>query len=370
MKRIIPLLIALSASTSFAQHEGHGGMPGMQMPSKDEHADVPGTTPPDQVPITVSPDRQQLIGVKTAKVERGELTGSVRANAIVQTDETREAIVHTKLMGWIQELYANAVGIQVKRGDPLYSLYSQDLFAAQQEYLRARKSAPDLARLAKQRLLLWDVPADQLQRIVTHGPQKAIVFRSPVSGTVLEKKVLKGQAVEPGTMLYRIADLSSVWIIANVYEYEVSRVALGELAQVTVQGVSTPVQAKVDYVYPTVDPVSRTVKVRLVAANPTGILRPNSFGIAELPTRASAALWVPDSAIIDTGIRQVAFLSLPKGLFRPVTVKVGRRANGRAEILAGLNEGDTVVVSANFLLDSESRLKATSMPSGHGGHGG
>lgn len=376
--RLILLCTLVLAQVASAQHEGHGGsMPGMEMGKPPAEAkqlpgtvEVPGSIPPDQTEITIPSDRQQLIGVKTAKAERGELSGNIRANAIVQTDETKEAHVHTRLMGWVQDLYANAVGQRVKKGDPLYSLYSQDLFAAEQEFVRARKTAPDLANLAKQRLLLWDVPPDQIKKIESSGPQKAIVFRSPLDGTVVEKSVLKGHYVEPGAMLYRIADLSTVWVIANVYEYEVNRIAQGGTAQVTIQGVSSPVEAKVDYVYPTVDPTSRTVKVRLIAPNPNGVLRPNSFGIAELPTKASFALWVPDSAIIDTGTRQVAFLALDGGRFRPVTVKVGRRVNGRAEILAGIREGETVVTGANFLLDSESRLKATSSPGAHGGHGG
>lgn len=380
MKRMnIALALALAASTASAQHEGHGGAlqptdAGQSASATAGHGshgaaeDAPGTTPRDQTEISVSADRQQLIGVKTAKVERGKLTETVRANAIVQTDETREAHVHTKLMGWVQELFANSVGQKVKKGDPLYSLYSQELFAAEQEYLRARKSAPDLAQMAKQRMLLWDVPADQLKKIETAGPQKAVVFRSPLEGTVVEKLVLKGHYVEPGAMLYRIADLSRVWIIANVYEYEVNRIALGGVGRVTVQGLSAPIEAKVDYIYPTVDAVTRTVKVRLTAPNPTGALRPNTFGIAELPSLPSVALYVPEAALIDTGTRQVVFVALGEGRFRPVTVKVGRRAEGRIEILAGVSEGQSVVTGANFLLDSESRLKAN--PAGHGGHGG
>jgi Cu(I)/Ag(I) efflux system membrane fusion protein len=318
--------------------------------------------------VRVAPERQQLIGLKVARAERGRLTGMVRASALVQADETREAHVHPKLMGWVQELFVNAVGQPVKKGQPLYSLYSQELFAAQQEYLRARATSADLAAAARARLRLWDVPEDQVRRIERDGPQKAIVFRSPIDGTVIEKQVVAGHYVEPEMLLYRIADLSRVWIVADVYEFEVNRLDKQGTARVEIQGVAEPVQAKVDYVYPTVDPVSRTVRVRLVVPNPQGTLRPGSFATAELPTTPMEALWVPEEAVVDTGTRQVIYVALGEGRFRPTLVKVGRRAGGRVEVREGLSEGSAVVVSAQFLIDSESRLRGVSGPAGHGGH--
>jgi Cu(I)/Ag(I) efflux system membrane fusion protein len=318
--------------------------------------------------VRVAPERQQLIGLKVAKAERGRLTGTVRASALVQPDETREAHVHSKLMGWVQELHVNAVGQTVKKGQPLYSLYSQELLAAQQEYLRARATVPELARAARARLRLWDVPDDQVRRIEREGPQRAIVFRSPIDGTVIEKQVLAGHYVEPELLLYRIADLSRVWVLADVYEFEVNRLDSQGTARVEVQGVAEPVQARVDYVYPTVDPVSRTVKVRLVVPNPEGTLRPGSFATVELPTEPTEALWVPEEAVVDTGTRQVVYVALGAGRFRPIQVRVGRRASGRVEVREGLSEGASVVVSAQFLIDSESRLRGASPPAEHGGH--
>lgn len=363
------LLFAI-VTLALAQHEGHQQEPPPERPpptGRQDHGQA-GSLPPDQVEITVAPDRQQLIGVKVARVTRSSLSGTIRANAVVTPDEAREAHVHTKLMGWVQELFVSSVGQKVKKGDPLYSLYSQELYAAQLEYVRAKSVAPDLASAARERLLLWDVPADELRKIDAKGAQKAIVFRAPVDGTVVEKSVLKGHYVEPGAMLYRIADLSEVWIIANVYEYEVNRLKLHSVAEVAVQGVDSPVLAHVHYVYPTVDSATRTVRVRLVAQNLSGALRPNAFGTAELPTVSTDALWVPDSALIDTGTRKVVFISLEGGRFRPVTVTSGRRAEGMVEVAAGLKEGDTVVVAANFLLDSESRLRSTGTPTGHSHH--
>jgi multidrug efflux pump subunit AcrA (membrane-fusion protein) len=318
--------------------------------------------------VVITPERQQLIGIKTAVVTRAPLAGAIRASAVVEADESTEAHIHTKVMGWVQELFVKAVGEQVQKGQPLYSLYSQELYAAQQEYLRARATSPELAAAARARLKLWDVPDDQVKLIEKEGPRKAITFRSPIDGTVIEKQVLAGHYVEPEMLLYRIADLSRVWVIADVYEFEVNRLDKAGTARVEVQGVAEPVQAPVDYVYPTVDPVSRTVKVRLVVPNPQGVLRPGSFATVELPTTPTEALWVPEEAVVDTGTRQIVYVALGEGRFRPTLVKVGRRASGKVEVREGLSEGASVVVSAQFLLDSESRLRGVSSPAGHGGH--
>ena len=363
-------VLLLVAGSAWAQHEGHGSAapPAEQPPQQAPAAERPGHPPEGYAEVQLDPGRQQLIGLKVARAERATLGGNVRASAIVQTDETREAHVHSKVMGWVQQLYVNAVGQAVKKGDPLYSLYSQELFAAQQEYLRARRSLPDLARAARARLRLWDVPEDQVRRIEREGAQRAVVFRSPIAGTVIEKQVLQGHYLEPEMLLYRIADLSRVWVLASVYEYEVNRLAREGLAKVEVQGVAGAREAQVDYVYPTVDPVSRTVRVRLVLPNADGALRPGSFATVALPTRATEALWVPDEAVVDTGTRQVVYEALPGGRFRPTLVTVGRRAEGRTEVREGLREGAQVVVSAQFLLDSESRLRGVAQPAGHGGH--
>jgi multidrug efflux pump subunit AcrA (membrane-fusion protein) len=350
-------------------HEPHSSPAPAQAPADHTgHARAtPGTMPEGYAEVKVVPERQQLIGLKVARVESGSLSGTVRASAIIQPDETREAHVHPKLMGWVQELFVNAVGQPVKKGQPLYSLYSQELFAAQQEYLRARATSPELAAAARARLRLWDVPDDQVKRIEREGPQKAIVFRSPLDGTVIEKQVVAGHYVDPEMLLYRIADLSRVWVLADVYEFEVNRLAQGGTARIEVQGVPEPVQAPVDYVYPTVDLVSRTVKVRMVVPNPGGALRPGSFATVELPTLPTDALWIPEEAVVDTGTRQVVYVALGEGRFRPTLVKVGRRASGRVEVREGLSVKDSVVISAQFLIDSESRLRG--VPSApHGGH--
>jgi multidrug efflux pump subunit AcrA (membrane-fusion protein) len=365
-------VLLLIGSTAVAQggHAGHEApRPPPAAPQQGQARETPGGVPEGYAVVQVAPERQQLIGLKVAKAERARLSGAVRASAIIQPDETREAHVHSKLMGWVQVLFVNAVGQQVKKGQPLYSLYSQDLYAAQQEYLRARATSPELAAAARARLKLWDVPDDEVKRLEREGPQKAITFRSPIDGTVIEKQVLAGHYVDSEMLLYRIADLSRVWVIADVYEFEVNRLDKAGSARVEVQGVAEPVQAPVDYIYPTVDPVSRTVKVRLVVPNQEGMLRPGSFATVELPTKPTEALWVPEEAVVDTGTRQVAYVALGEGRFRPTLVKMGRRAGGKVEVREGISEGASVVVSAQFLLDSESRLRGVSQPGGkHGGH--
>jgi membrane fusion protein, copper/silver efflux system len=367
----VPLFLAIACGRDPpADHSQHDEQDVVPVAGHEGHEPPQTPEPPEGYSeVRIPADRQQLMGLKTARVEKRREGGEIRATAIVRTEESREVHVHSKLMGWIQKLYANTVGQQVKKGQPLYSIYSQDLFVAQQEYLRARQFHPTLAQAARDRMRLWDIPDDQIRRIEEEGPQKALIVRAPISGTVIRKDVLQGHYVEPEMMLYVIADLSRVWIVADVYEYEAPRVALKSTARVTVQGQTEAIQAAIDYVYPTVDTATRTVKIRLVADNRKGLLRPGNYATVLLPTGATEILAVPEEAVVDTGTRKVVYVALPGGRFRPVEVKVGRRAEGWAEILEGLEEGTEVVVSAQFLLDSESRLRGseTGAPA-HEGH--
>lgn len=374
MRPILIMAIALAAGFTSAQtHLGHGPATQRAAPyTADEpssHA-LPAPVPDGHAEVQLSVDRVQILSIKTAVARKGSLTGSIRAPAVIAVDESREIHVHSKLMGWVEELFVNRVGQEVKKGDRLYSLYSQELFAAQQEYLRARAATPDLARAARARMELWDVPQDQVKQIERSGARKAIVFRAPISGTVLDKQILQGHAVDPDMMLYRIADLRQVWALAEVYEYEAPRLDPSGTARILVQGSSQAVNARIDHVYPTVDERTRTIRVRMVLPNPDGALRPGSFATVELPARSSEAVWVPEAAVIDTGVRQVVYVLTAPGRFRPQEVRLGRRGEGKAEILDGLQAGAEVVVSSQFLIDSESRLRGSaggSAPS-HGAH--
>ncbi len=369
-----------SKSSGQAEHTEHTGVaaPAIAAPAAAPMAmDMPmfdagaGSVPEGYAEVTLATDRQQLLGVKTALAERRALGGAIRATAILQADEQRIAHVHSKLMGWIQELYVDSVGQKVAKGQPLYSIYSQDLLVAEEEFLRARQFNADLAAASRQRLALWDIPEDQIAAIEKSGkPLKAVIVRAPIAGTVLEKNAVKGHYVGPETMLYLLADLSQIWIVAEVYEYELGRLDRAGTARITVEGLSAPLTGAIDYVYPTVDATSRTVKVRIVVANPRGELRPGNFATVELPVIAGDVVQVPEEAVIDTGTHQVVYLALGDGHFKPVEVRLGGRADGKVEILDGVKEGVAVVVSAQFLLDSESRMRGggKASGSGHGSH--
>lgn len=365
--RITALAIVLAACGKEPAANEHAGAH-VSSPSNEDHS-AHGGLPAGHAEVVVTADRQQVIGLKVAPAEQTRLDATIRATAIVRTDETREAHVHSKLMGYVRKLHVNAVGQKVKRGQALYSLYSQELLVAQQEYLRARKFSTDLADAARERLRLWDIPADQIRIIEgSDAPVETIIVRAPIAGTVIEKNIVQGHFVEPDMMLYLIADLSRVWVIAEVYEYELGRIDRKGTATIRVEGLADPIKASIDYVYPTVDPQTRTVKVRLVVPNSAGQLRPGNFATVELPGGGAELLTVPEEAVIDTGFHRVVYVAGAEGQFRPVEVDVGRRVSGRAEIRSGLREGDQVVVSAQFLIDSESRLRAGGSAPGHGGH--
>ena len=370
----IMTLFVLAACSRGAPDPGHGDHTGAARAGKrDPHAghDMaarPGQAPADQADVVLAPERQQRIGLTLGKAERTSVVGTIRATGVVRTDERREAHIHPKIMGWVEKVFVAAEGQKVRRGQPLYSIYSQDLLVAQQDYLRARKFSPDLAQAARDRLRLLDIPEDEIRRIEETGATRALTIRAPLSGTVIEKSILPGQYVGPEMQLYWIADLSRVWIMADVYEYELGRLDRTGTAKVQIAGSDGEIAATVDYVYPTVDTATRTAKVRLVVSNPKGDLRPGSFATVSLPTSSLDILSVPEEAVIDTGVRQVVFVHLGNGHFRPALVEVGRRSGGRAEIRSGLEERAEVVVGGQFLLDSESRLRGAGPGAQHGSH--
>lgn len=327
-----------------------------------------GDAPDDAGVVKVSPARVQTLGVKTTAVERAGLDVTVRAVGRVEVNERAVAEVAPKFEGWIERLYINATGDPVRRGQPLFSVYSPELVSAQKELsiaedLRldtpgadpaARESARRLAEAARERLRNWDITAPGSQ--VAHR----LTFTSPVNGVVLEKKAVEGMRFAPGTSIFRVADLSTVWVIADVYEQDIARVKVGQRADVVIDAFpNRSFEAKVTYLYPTLNAPTRTTPVRIELVNRDGLLRPGMFAHVDLATGGSAArLVVPDSAIIDTGSRQMVLIVLDEGKFKPQEVKLGLRGNGKVEILDGLKEGDHVVVAANFLIDAESNLKA------------
>lgn len=326
--------------------------------------------------VKISIDKVQKLGVKTEAAALRDLTRTVRAVGTVQVDERRLFSVAPKFEGWIERLQVNTTGEPVRRGQPLMEVYSPDLVTAQQEYIIAVKgmesvkdgspetqaSMRQLVASALQRLRNWDISDEELQRLQKEGSaRQTLTLRSPVAGVVLEKPALKGMRFMPGEVLYRISDLSSLWLLADVFEQDLALVQPAQAAKITVNAYPGKVfSGRVAFVYPTVTPETRTAKVRIELANPDGLLKPAMYASIELAAGQpkAKALTVPDSAVLDSGTRQVVLLQRGEGLFEPRAVKLGRYTDGYVEVLDGIQAGDNVVVSANFLIDSESNLKA------------
>ncbi len=342
--------------------------------------------------VQISPERQQLIGVKFGTVERRPLEKVIRTVGRVDYDEKRIVTVSPKIGGWIEDLYVDFTGRFVKQGDPLLTIYSPELVSTQEEYLlalRAKKSlakspfpevagsGESLAESAKRRLKLWDISDDQIKALEETGQStKTLTLYSPFSGFVLEKSAYKGMNVMPGVALFKLADLSVVWLYADIYEYELPSIRLGQ--QASIQLSYTPGETftgKAIYIYPSLNPETRTAKVRFEIPNSHGRLKPEMYANVEIKVHLGQKLAVPEGAIIDTGLRQLAIVDKGSGYFEPREVKVGAKVENYYEVVKGLKAGERVVTSANFLIDSESKLKEAvagmaSMPGmEHAGHG-
>jgi RND family efflux transporter MFP subunit len=324
--------------------------------------------------VQISPEKQQLIGVEYGAAEYESAGDSIQAAARVTFDETRITRIQPRVEGWISQVFADFTGKYVKKGDRLLTLYSPDALATEQEYLLALKaqrlthagmagmqeSEVNLVAAARRRLELWDIPADEIEAIGRTGHTiDDLTLVSPASGYITERNAFNKQHVTPDTVLYTLADLSSVWVIADVFEYEASGVHLGQSAIMTLDYLpGRAFRGRMSYILPQVDPATRTLKVRIAFDNPGGALKPDMFGQVTLSTGGGRRLMVPRSAVLDSGDRQVVFLDRGNGAFEPRAVKTGRQAGDRIEILSGLSAGERIVTSGNFLIDSESQLKA------------
>ena len=343
---------------------------------------VPVYADEDERPVSGAPlvklslEKVQKLGVKTETVASRELTSTIRAVATVQANERLLNTVTSKFDGWIQKLYVNTTGQAVRRGEPLMDVYSPDLIAAQQEYLIARRGVnmvsgggtevqAGMQRLvdgALQRLRNWDISETELQRLEQDGKgRQYLTLRSPANGVVLDKPSIQGKRFMAGEVLYQIADLSNVWLLAEVFEQDLAHVRIGQSAKIRVDAYPDKVfQGKVTFVYPTVSPESRTARVRIELQNRQALLKPSMYARTELTSSRGKdkVLTVPDSAVLDTGTRQLVLVQRAEGRFEPRPVKLGMRADGYFEVLEGVKAGEKVVVSANFLIDAESNLKA------------
>jgi Cu(I)/Ag(I) efflux system membrane fusion protein len=347
-------------------HAGHAGHGGMTMPQEGggEPSKIPGYSV-----AKISLERQQLIGVRTGKVQRDRLLMSIRAVGIIEPDQTRLSRPQVRISGWVTKVYANFVGQDVKKGDPLLEMYSPDLLTTQEEYLIAvdagQKALADSARL---RLKLWGVPPDEIEELVkTKKPRETLVLRADINGRVLERNVFAGARVEPTTELYRIADLSVVWLQAKVYQYEVPHIELGQPVRVTLLSQpDTEFKGKVSFIEPVLQEATRTVKVRVELDNPKDLFKPGMYANLVIEHDMGEGLLIPESGLLQAGDRALVFRVLPDNRFEPVEVTLGSRFGERWQVLAGLSEGDEIVTSAIFLIDAESRLKSAA--SAFGGH--
>ena len=326
--------------------------------------------------IKISPAKIQRLGVRTEPAVARQLTRTVRALGTVQADERKLYTITTKFEGYIEKLHVNATGQPVKRGEPLMEVYSPELVAAQQEYLLAlqamkavegagediRTSSRQLADAALQRLRYWDISDDQLRRLRRDGKfARTLTVRSPANGLVLEKTAVEGMRFMPGEPLYQIADLSTVWLTAEVFEQDLSTVHEGQSAKVTLAAYpGIEFTGKVAFIYPTVSRDTRTAKVRIEMANLDGRLKTDMYATVEIaaPLTADAVVAVPESAVLNSGMRQAVLIDRGEGRFEPREVTLGARADGYYQILNGVQPDEKVVVGANFLIDAESNLRA------------
>ena len=344
--------------------------------------------------VEISPARQQLMGVTTAKAEYRALDKTLRTVGQVAMDETRLVNVHVKVNGWIQKVFVDSTWQQVKKGEPLFTLYSPDLLATEQEYLlalRARDSLaqstfPEVARggatlleATRRRLELWDLTDGQIHQLELEGkPQHDITFYAPADGYVLERKAYPNQYVTPEMEIYKLVDLSTIWVQGDIYESEAPDVSLGEQAVLTSEALpNVAMRGRLSFIYPDVKPDTRTLTVRMEFPNPALRLKPGMFVNVELHRGLGRRLTVPVDAVLDSGEHQRVFVDRGNGVFEPREVKVGARAGDYAVILSGLRTGERVATRANFLIDSESNLResmagmqperpATGAHAGHG----
>lgn len=370
------------------------GMPGMKMSKRKETADS-AATPPGYTQLMIAPELQQRIGVTVRKVKEQRLEMSVQAVGIVQPDETRLSRIHLRTEGWVEELFVDFTGKKVSQGDPLLRIYSPDFLSTQREYLTTRKTQPALAESAQRRLELLGVSDQEIEQLrKSDEALRSLTLRSPQTGTILEKKAFEGQRVTPADELYVVADLSTVWVQAKVYEYELPHVELGQPATVSLPALpERELSGKVVFIQPTLEEATRTVQVRIELPNKDELLKPGMFAHVKIAHEMGKGLLAPTSAVIRTGERDIVFRveradmkdhtkmgranmkdtkemdhaamdhetrngNEHGNLFVPVEVTVSPVKFGDSfHILKGLNAGDKVVTSANFLIDSESRLR-------------
>jgi Cu(I)/Ag(I) efflux system membrane fusion protein len=326
-----------------------------------------------RVPVDIPASLRESLGVRFETVARHAITTDVRAVAVVAPDESRLAHVHTRVAGWLETLDVKTTGEYVRAGQPVARIFSQDLFASQVEYLAARRStsatglSSAVVASGRTRLSVLGMSAEEIAEIEATGePRRLVTIVAPARGVVLTRGVTEGTAVDPSTTLLTIADMSRVWILAEVPETSIPDVRSGARAIVDIASSGRgPFAARAEFIHPTLTEGTRTLRVRLPADNPSGSLRPGMYGTATFQTAGRTVLTVPREAVVDTGTQQHVFV-VDGDRFEPRAVRLGTRLSDRVEVTGGLTEGERIVASGVFLLDSESRLRASGSTGGHG----
>lgn len=405
------IVVLISGALFYAVKAGHGpksekAAP-QALPSAHEHqAGASAPTHPqaqaqqpeqaEETPsVEIPTEKQQLMGVKTAEVSVRTLRKVIRTVGLIEYDERKISTVNTKFEGWVEKLYVDYNGKYVKKGEPLADIYSPELVATQQEFINLlkwakKRGAPPslppsnegvnasvsemLARdadvmieAAKQRLRLWDISEAQINKIGENGkPIRTLTLYSPVNGYVVQKMAIQGMKVMPGEKLFDIADLSSLWVLADIYENELAMVKAGEIAKITLSYFpEKEFSSRVDYVYPSISGTTRSAKVRFEVPNYGGKLKPQMYTNIEVKIDLGKRLSIPDEAVIDTGTRQIVYVDKGDGNFEPREVSLGVRGEGMREVVMGLKAGEKVASAATFLIDSEAQLKNVTPLSGH-----
>lgn len=366
----------------FAQqpHTGHGDAPKQTSPKSGAPQPPRSKEEEARVPIEVPPEQQERIGLKTGTVGRKPIEHTLRTVGVVTADQTKEAHIHSRINGWIEQIFADYVGKPVRKGQSLFDLYSPELVSTQEEYLSASRqgaSGKEIAKAAMDRLKLWGVPQKEIDRLKqTRKTKRTVTFESPIDGYIVRKSAIQGMYITPEMELYHIADLSEVWVVATLYEYDLAVISEGDQAVVRLPyDASKQFTGKVSYVFPEVEEETRTAKARVIISNPKLTLKPGMYANVEIKKNLGEAIVVPDDAVIDTGARRIVFVKTEKTHFEPREVRIGPRVGGEFVVLSGLKEGDTIVTSAHFLIDAESKFRAATEKGaasggGHTGHGG
>ncbi|MGQ9859338.1 MAG: efflux RND transporter periplasmic adaptor subunit [Thermodesulfobacteriota bacterium] len=383
---VIPLMVFLALGLSAAKapawaQQGRGSQEGgLQAIQNDEQSQAEELPPT----VEISAEKRQLLGVRTAEVSMIRMVRNIRTVGRTEYDERRLATVNTKFEGWIEKLYVDYTGRFVRKGELMAEIYSPELLATQQEFLSLlnwtkprgddapwgetlARDAQVILQAAKERLKLWDMTEEQIQELErTQKPIRTIKILSPATGYVMQKMAVLGMRVMPGEKLFDLADLSTLWILAEVYEYELPFLRVGMPAKVTLSYLpGAEFSSRIDYIYPTVSSETRTARVRLLLPNPKGMLKPQMFANVEIRVDLGPRLTVPSEAVIDTGTRQIVYVDRGEGLFEPREVKLGMRTQEVAEVIRGLRAGEKVAASGAFLVDSEAQLKGVEPLGGH-----